>query len=208
MLWARVAVRATPVAAAPATMTKPRRDRGKSASDMTCAPSLLFQTQDDRAGLSGLNQPGGLLGRQGTTDVAAITIRVRRCQVCEVMLPGPLVLPEPPGARLDGSDVVVDRLLVEAEADLEPILLDLQVTEAVLDDDGHLVREALRQVLWNVDSGGAGLEGDVEMVAAGEAAIALDLAKNAPDDQPSFTEITIDVRPEDVAVVSPNVRRF
>jgi twitching motility protein PilU len=32
--------------------------------------------------------------------------------------------------------------------------------------------------------------------------------KEEPDDQPSFTEITIDVRPEDVATMSPNVRRF
>jgi twitching motility protein PilU len=32
--------------------------------------------------------------------------------------------------------------------------------------------------------------------------------KEESDDQPTFTEITIDVRPEDVATLSPNVRRF
>jgi twitching motility protein PilU len=32
--------------------------------------------------------------------------------------------------------------------------------------------------------------------------------KEEAEDQPSFTEITIDVRPEEVATLSPNVRRF
>jgi twitching motility protein PilU len=32
--------------------------------------------------------------------------------------------------------------------------------------------------------------------------------KEEPDDQPSFTEITIDVHPEEVATLSPNIRRF
>jgi twitching motility protein PilU len=32
--------------------------------------------------------------------------------------------------------------------------------------------------------------------------------KEDTDDQPSFTEITIDVRPEEVTTLSPNLRRF
>jgi twitching motility protein PilU len=32
--------------------------------------------------------------------------------------------------------------------------------------------------------------------------------KEEPDDQPSFTEITIDVRPEEAVGQSPNFRRF
>jgi len=32
--------------------------------------------------------------------------------------------------------------------------------------------------------------------------------KEEESDQPSFTEITIDVRPEEVVGVSPNLRRF
>jgi hypothetical protein len=32
--------------------------------------------------------------------------------------------------------------------------------------------------------------------------------KEEESDQPSFTEITIDVRPEEVVNISPNVRRF
>jgi twitching motility protein PilU len=32
--------------------------------------------------------------------------------------------------------------------------------------------------------------------------------EDSNDDQPSFTEITIDVRPEEVTGISPNVRRF
>ena len=36
----------------------------------------------------------------------------------------------------------------EGQADREDIVFDLQVPEAVLDDDRHLVREALEQDAW------------------------------------------------------------
>src|SRR3954471_1480588 len=65
------------------------------------------------------------------------------------------------------------RRLVEREADLEPVLADLEVPEAVLDDDGHLVREAFGQVARYVDARRMGLERDVEMVLAGQDAAAL-----------------------------------
>src|SRR3954468_4321230 len=67
------------------------------------------------------------------------------------------------GDRREGDDEA-RRRLVEAEADLEAVVADLEIPEAVLDDDRHLVREALGKMLGNVDAGGSGLEGDVEMM--------------------------------------------
>src|SRR5690349_7199586 len=69
----------------------------------------------------------------------------------------------------------------EAEADRELVLADLEIPEAVLDDDRHLVRKALDQMLRDMHPRHLGLEGDVEMVAARQAAALLDLVKDPPD---------------------------
>jgi len=69
----------------------------------------------------------------------------------------------------------------EGQSDAERILLDLQIPETVLDDDGHLVRETFNQVLGDRDSGSTRAEGDVEMVVAGQAARTLDLTKHTAD---------------------------
>src|SRR5687768_11517609 len=74
------------------------------------------------------------------------------------------------------------RRLVEAEPDLEAVVADLQVPEAVLDDDGHLVRKALGEMLRDIDPGRGGLEGDVEMMLAGQRAAGLDLPQHPADD--------------------------
>ena len=44
------------------------------------------------------------------------------------------------------------RNAAERQADGEAVVLDLQVPEAVLDDDRHLVREALEQMLGDRDA--------------------------------------------------------
>src|SRR3546814_15732982 len=51
----------------------------------------------------------------------------------------------------------------ERQADGEGTLLDLQIPEAVLNDDGHLLGEALDQMLCDFNPGHPGLEGDVTM---------------------------------------------
>ena len=51
----------------------------------------------------------------------------------------------------------------------------------MLDDDRHFVGEAFGQMLGDVDPGHARLEGDVEMVPAGQPAGLLDLVQHAPD---------------------------
>src|SRR5947209_12882329 len=71
------------------------------------------------------------------------------------------------GYRVEGH-VESRRDASERQADGEIVLLNLQIPEAVLDDDGHLVREALEQMLWNGHSRHAGLEGHVDMVLAVE----------------------------------------
>src|SRR5215213_7568940 len=66
----------------------------------------------------------------------------------------------------------------ERQADGEHVVLDLQIPEAVLDDDRHLVGKAFDQMLGDRHSRQAGLEGDVEMVAARKRPRLLDLAKH------------------------------
>jgi histidine triad (HIT) family protein len=74
------------------------------------------------------------------------------------------------------------RRLVEADRPTsKPSSLDLQVPEAVLDDDRHLVGKALGEMLGDVDARRAGLEGDVEMMLAGKPPGLLDLAQHPPD---------------------------
>src|SRR3546814_6047394 len=80
------------------------------------------------------------------------------------------------------SDVCSSDLLIERQPHLEPVLAHAQIPIAVLDDDGHFLGEAFQQVAGNVHAGRAGAEGDVEMMAAGQAASGLHLAKHAADD--------------------------
>ncbi len=58
------------------------------------------------------------------------------------------------------------RDLVEREANAEAVILNLQVPELVLQDNGHFVRKTLTQALWNVHAGGTGFERDIEVVHA------------------------------------------
>src|SRR5688500_815128 len=44
------------------------------------------------------------------------------------------------------------RRLVEAQADLEAVVVDLEIPEAVLDDDRHLIRKAIGKVLRDRDA--------------------------------------------------------
>jgi len=72
----------------------------------------------------------------------------------------------------------------KGQAYREAIGLNLEIPESMLDDDGHLIGEPLGKVLRDCDSGRLGLEGDVEMVAAGKAAGLLDFAKHPSNNRP------------------------
>src|SRR3546814_2979378 len=67
------------------------------------------------------------------------------------------------------------RRLVERQADAEMILFDGQVPEAILEDDRHLVGIFGDQMARNRDAGRLRLEGDIEMMLAGQAVAAHDL---------------------------------
>ena len=82
------------------------------------------------------------------------------------------------GDRAEGDDQM-RRDLVEGQAHLEMLVADLEVPEFILKDDRHFVREALHQMLGNVDAGRLGLEGDVEMMRTGQAAGLLHFAQHA-----------------------------
>ena len=56
------------------------------------------------------------------------------------------------GYRCEG-DVQGRGHSAEGQPYREGIVLDLEVPEAMLDDDGHLIREALHQVLGDRNSG-------------------------------------------------------
>ena len=60
--------------------------------------------------------------------------------------------------------------LTEREADFEMLGPNLKVPIFMLQDDRHLVREALHQMHRDRNPGRAGLEGDVKMMFAGKAA--------------------------------------
>src|SRR3546814_1416200 len=61
------------------------------------------------------------------------------------------------------------------------ILLDAEVPKTVLQHDRHFVGEFGDQMRGDVDPGGLCLEGDIEMMLAGQAVIAFDLAQHAAD---------------------------
>ncbi|KAK0363614.1 hypothetical protein LTR94_014342 [Friedmanniomyces endolithicus] len=86
------------------------------------------------------------------------------------------------GDRAEGNDQM-GRDLVEGQADLEMAVADLEIPELVLEDDGHLVRETFRQMLGDIHPGGMGLERDVEMMRARQAAGLLHFAQHAADDR-------------------------
>src|SRR3546814_2448254 len=73
------------------------------------------------------------------------------------------------------------RRLVERQADAEMILFDGQVPEAILEDDRHLVGIFGDQMARNRDAGRLRLEGDIEMMHAGQAVAAHDLRQHAAD---------------------------
>src|SRR3546814_9549573 len=61
------------------------------------------------------------------------------------------------------------------------ILFDGQVPEAILEDDRHLVGIFGDQMARNRDAGRLRLEGDIEMMLAGQAVAAHDLRQHAAD---------------------------
>src|SRR3954447_5211182 len=62
------------------------------------------------------------------------------------------------------------RYASEREANGESILFHLEVPEAVLDDDGHFVGEFLGEMLGDRNARQPRLEGDVEVMPAGQSA--------------------------------------
>ena len=70
--------------------------------------------------------------------------------------------------------------LIEGQPDLEPSIADLEIPIFVLEDDRHLVRETFPQTGRNGDAWRTRLEGDVEVMDAGQP-FARDLTEDAAD---------------------------
>ena len=60
---------------------------------------------------------------------------------------------------------------VERQLDLERVLLDREVPEPVLEDDHHLLRILVLEASRHADTGSLRIEGDIEMVIAGQAGL-------------------------------------
>ena len=89
---------------------------------------------------------------------------------------GPAAPPQAPTGRGGGGGGGGDRAegnfqlrrnLIEAQADGKAMISHFQFPELVLQNDRHLVREALAQMLWNGNTRRAGFEGNVEMMLPG-----------------------------------------
>ena len=71
--------------------------------------------------------------------------------------------------------------LAEAQGDLETVVIRLQAPKLMLDDDGHDAGIFGLQIFGDVDAVGAGAEGDVEMMRAGQAMFG-DVVERGADD--------------------------
>ena len=79
------------------------------------------------------------------------------------------------------GDTEMFRALVEGKGDLEPLVVDHEVPELVLQDHGHFLGVLLAEILGHLDAGVAGVEGDVKVMGAGQTVLG-DLLERVADD--------------------------
>jgi twitching motility protein PilU len=92
----------------------------------------------------------------------------------------------------------MEKSLAEGSQTFEQDLARMILAGIITRDEGLAYADSPTNLMWR-------LQNDM---TSGSKERAAPKKEEVPDDQPSFTEIQIDVRPEDVAVLSPNVRRF
>ena len=89
----------------------------------------------------------------------------------------------------------MEKSLAEGSQTFEQDLARLITEGRITRDEGLAYADSPTNLMWR-------LQNDMTPVSR------IVQKKEEESDQPSFTEITIDVRPEEVATLSPNVRRF
>ena len=94
-----------------------------------------------------------------------------------------------------GIKEAMEKSLAEGSQTFEQDLARMIENNIITRDEGLAYADSPTNLMWR-------LQNDMTPVSR------IVPKKEDDSDQPSFTEITIDVRPEEVIGVSPNVRRF
>jgi twitching motility protein PilU len=119
-----------------------------------------------------------------------------RLPAVEVMLNTKLVSELIAAADFPGVKEAMEKSLAEGSQTFEEDLARLITEGKITRDEGLSYADSPTNLMWR-------LQNDTSPLASQAPA-----KKEELDEQPSFTEITIDVHPEEVATLSPNIRRF
>jgi twitching motility protein PilU len=119
----------------------------------------------------------------------------RRCAAVEVLLNTKLISELIERGDFSGVKEAMEKSLAEGSQTFEQDLARMIENNIITRDEGLAFADSPTNLMWR-------LQNDTSAVSK------IVQKKEEPDDQPSFTEITIDVHPEEVVAVSPNVRRF
>jgi len=118
-----------------------------------------------------------------------------RLPAVEVMLNTKLVSELIAAADFPGVKEAMEKSLAEGSQTFEEDLARMITEGRITRDEGLSFADSPTNLMWR-------LQNDMTPVSR------IVAKKEEESDQPSFTEITIDVRPEEVVGVSPNLRRF
>jgi twitching motility protein PilU len=119
-----------------------------------------------------------------------------RLPAVEVMLNTKLVSELIAAADFPGVKEAMEKSLAEGSQTFEEDLARMITEGKITRDEGLAYADSPTNLMWR-------LQNDASPLASQATA-----KKEEPDDQPSFTEITIDVRPEEHSTMSGSLRRF
>ncbi|WP_240668308.1 MULTISPECIES: PilT/PilU family type 4a pilus ATPase [Piscinibacter] len=118
-----------------------------------------------------------------------------RVPAVEVMLNTKLVQELIEQGDLNGVKEAMEKSLAEGSQTFEQDLARLITTNMITRDEGLAYADSPTNLMWR-------LQNDMAPVSR------VQQKKEEPDDQPTFTEITLDVRPEDGSTMSGGLRPF
>jgi len=118
-----------------------------------------------------------------------------RMPAVEVLLNTKLIQELIERGDFSGVKEAMEKSMAEGSQSFEQDLARMINTNLITRDEGLAYADSPTNLMWR-------MQNDMTPVSR------IVPKKEENDDQPSFTEITIDVRPEEVAGLSPNLRRF
>jgi len=118
-----------------------------------------------------------------------------RMPAVEVLLNTKLIQELVERGDFSGIKEAMEKSLAEGSQTFEQDLARMIENDIITRDEGLAYADSPTNLMWR-------LQNDMTPVSR------IVQKKEEESDQPSFTEITIDVRPEEVVGVSPNLRRF